>query len=827
MARIVSQLLSLCAVVLTLSLLARKIHLDKYDPYRCHALSNGGRWLGQPQDQHRSLQLQQWQPPGCMLHQYNAQEIDKCLECNSILFAGDSHLRQLFWAMALKANKTQAEHSKLFADKHADLNFESGCAKFQFLWDPYLNSSVLQDAIVASGITRRKDLLQRNGSQTTVIVGGGLWHARYLGDGYLAAFQKDIGKIFNLSQNGDIPKPISLVESQKQLRLFLPVLSPNYDMLDDDRIVTLTRDRLSNLNAYLRQASVGKHVEILWSFSSMLRPDILAYEENGIHLLQEVVEKQADIVLNLRCNAVPALQNYPFDKTCCTDTRPYSKVHVIIFVLALSAIAIGAATGISTLTGLRSSKLQRHEQIRALVILSLACIYCYLADRTHLFEKIQKTMDKETFLWMIGFVMVAGALTMGPSTTANRTSGKDSSIYKHCTSYLSRDQTDEWKGWMQFVILLYHYFGMSKVLWVYQLVRLMVASYLFMTGFGHAAFFLKSNDFSLRRVTAVLMRLNILSVALAYGMRTDYNFYYFPAISSFWFLVVYLILRFWSGRIVGELLMGVSLLLLQVAIHRPGLLETVVGCLQSSLRMHIDVHELRFRISLDMYIVYVGMLFAIGQAKLMGQSPLSPSSPTQQRRSRRQLLQSIAVLVASFTIVSYILLAAQFSDKYAYNKWHSVTSPFTVLAYVALRNATPLFRTYHSSLFAWLGRCSLESFTLQYHIWLAADTKGLLRLGLCRNGIWNGLCERWCQWLEFWIITVFFLWTSWGVSKAINVLTEWFVRPAEQQAALGEAAGKREGPTSPLTMSMIRKLGLQCRLAIIVTVLISANWMWE
>jgi hypothetical protein len=88
------------------------------------------------------------------------------------------------------------------------------------------------------------------------------------------------------------------------------------------------------------------------------------------------------------------------------------------------------------------------------------------------------------------------------------------------------------------------FFGMSKVLWMYQLIRLMIASYLFMTGFGRALFFLQTNDFSLRRVAAVLMRLNMLSVILAFAMRIDYDFYYFPALSSFWFLVVYLAMRF-------------------------------------------------------------------------------------------------------------------------------------------------------------------------------------------------------------------------------------------------------------------------------------------
>jgi hypothetical protein len=106
----------------------------------------------------------------------------------------------------------------------------------------------------------------------------------------------------------------------------MPVLSPDYNMLDKDCNATLTPDRLSVLNGYLLQPSVREGVEILPSFSSMLQPQILAYEENGIHLLMDVVKEQADIVLNLRCNAVTALQQYPFSKTCCAGKTPYNMV---------------------------------------------------------------------------------------------------------------------------------------------------------------------------------------------------------------------------------------------------------------------------------------------------------------------------------------------------------------------------------------------------------------------------------------------------------------------------------------------------------------------
>ena len=822
MGKLVAQLLAISAVVLTFALTVQKVILDRTDPYRCNALRDGGRWLEQTKSPSGYIRPHHWQPPGCILHEYNAHEIEQCLDCSRLLFVGDSNVRQLFWAAAMRTNKTKTDDVMLYAEKHSNVSFEHGCSKLEFWWDPYLNSSLLQDEIVASdGVHDSGGLLplRRHGPPTTIVVGGGLWHARYLGKNYLTAFKNNIDTLFNLSRNRDTTKLTTLPAEQRSLLLVMPVLWPYYDMLDKDRNATLTPERLSVLNEYLLHPSTSSAMEILWSFSSMLQPQVLAYQDNGIHLLPEVVNKQVDIVLNLRCNAVTALQHYPFDKTCCAATIPYNMVQMVMLILALLAIVLGVTTAASTVLGFKSPGLEWQQRISALTVMSSACIYCFLADRTHSFQEMQKTTEQAAFWWMFSFIIVLGVLTMGRSTTANHMSEK---VFNVCTTYspyLSRDQTEEWKGWMQFVILLYHYFGMSKVLWVYQFIRLLVASYLFMTGFGHALFFLKNNDFSIRRIATVTIRLNLLSVILAYTMRTDWDFYYFPALSSFWFFVTSLTMRLWRWRRAGGIPIFVSAFLVRFAINHPGLLEMVVETLHLTCRMNINVQELRFRVSLDIYIVYVGMLVAIGYVEFGHLTSFVPSWATVQFRRRPRLFKAITQLALLIIIGLYVILAAQFSDKYAYNKWHAVVSPCPVFAFVALRNATPLLREHHSYLFAWLGRCSLETFILQYHILLAANTKGLLRLGLgFDDAVWWGLGEK----VEVAIITMFFLWASWGVSYATTVLTNWLVGPAQVQGA----HERRTRGCVGLFRRLTSRLGLKSRLGITLVVLVICNWVW-
>ena len=101
-----------------------------------------------------------------------------------------------------------------------------------------------------------------------------------------------------------------------------------------------------------------------------------------------------------------------------------------------------------------------------LLILGAICFYCFVCEKTPFYPQGKRLEGADYYWFFVGLFFVAGFLTLEKSPN-NR--------------FLHRDQTNEWKGWMQYVFIAYHY---CHAEYVYKPVRVFVSTYVWMTGRG-------------------------------------------------------------------------------------------------------------------------------------------------------------------------------------------------------------------------------------------------------------------------------------------------------------------------------------------------------
>lgn len=768
-------------------------HADGSDPHICEGLLAGGRWLDST--------YQNWQPSGCMMHKYRQEDIATCLKDRRLVFVGDSATRHIFWATAKKLGLQEQ-----IEDRHADVAFRQTGVTIEFIWDPYLNSSGLRRESMATALSTEDDRVAD--AAAILLIGGGLWHARYLEEQYLPYFEDSVQALSQSENTKDerfLENPNSRSHqhalNSDSIMILAPILDPVYKLLTPSRASTMTPERINSMNFYLQHATTERPLHVAWSYISMTAKQERAYQSDGLHVIQEVASNMADVLLNVRCNAVlrrSQTKAYPMDKTCCSSYESTNWTQATILNFSMWLLPFLAMVTVQD--SKRLSFLPPWKITRAITILGLGICYCYYADRTQLFNKAQKQYKTVDFVTLCSVALLLGILSVRRPICMTHGTADSANLRRRDESFLSRHQTDEWKGWMQCAILIYHYTGASKILWIYEIIRLLVASYLFLSGFGHTIFFYKKADYSLRRCAAVLIRLNMLSCILPYMMNTDYIFYYFAPLISFWFLIIYITmaighsrnhsLTFLLGKIAMSATLGTAL------IRLPMFFDMLFFFLEKCCSIRWDVKEWRFRLQLDSYIVYVGMLCAILFIRV--NEALRPDGPGDtsfdnlvRRYFHRARLASGIFAIITFPI--FFILASKAANKPGYNSWVPYISTFPILSFIVLRNFSRRSRNLHSSIFAWVGRHSLETFTLQFHIWLAADTKGLLALGIVEStskGAKDG------RMFDMIILSIIFLWVCWHVASATQTLTNWLIDPREGREDIGaveDDAAEKEG----------------------------------
>lgn len=346
-----------------------------------------------------------------------------------------------------------------------------------------------------------------------------------------------------------------------------------------------------------------------------------------------------------------------------------------------------------------------------MIIFGCILFYIWLCDYLHIWPKIEKQYSRDMFIFLF-FTLVFVAVVFSIRTTKDK--------------LLNRDQTEEWKGWMQVQFVWYHYYDAQET---FNSIRCYVGAYVWMTGFGNYIYFSTRKDYSILRLLEMLFRLNFLVFCIMGISNHEFVRYYICAMHTYWFLSVWAVMvvmnRYNDNQSFILLKFAIYFAINAIIFNVPGLSWKVFQPFLWAL--HDADGTLRYwiyRAVLDHWSTLVGMFVAFNFSRIENFLSYLDENDHKTKVKRELIRYSVtAVLLGIFVAWFYYVLLL---PKHIYLGLHPYTSPIPIVIFTWLRNMHPVLRTHYLNVFAWLGKITLETYLAQIHIYMMGNAKVLV-----------------------------------------------------------------------------------------------------
>lgn len=305
------------------------------------------------------------------------------------------------------------------------------------------------------------------------------------------------------------------------------------------------------------------------------------------------------------------------------------------------------------------------------------------------------------------FVLTCATWTHKPTNSTSNDAKKEGD-YDNIT-LLSRPQTEEWKGWMQFAFIMYHYYRAWSA---YNWIRVFVSSYVWMTGFGNFMYFDKTKDYSLARIVSMVIRINYFPILLSWVTGVSLDLYYVVPLHTEGFFMTMITCRLYHYFEDNYQMTYYRARVLAIGIC---FLAHVLFYETAAVRfLLVFSEEIHLRFQIDKYSAWVGVVCGLAMKKLSEYMSWAYGSSEGDRLVPQwcQRFGGVTLIALWYQFFGFI------GDKYVYNPIHPYVFFFPVVGWLMIRNSSRYLTECHSTLLEFIGKNTLETYVLQFHLFM-------------------------------------------------------------------------------------------------------------
>ena len=238
------------------------------------------------------------------------------------------------------------------------------------------------------------------------------------------------------------------------------------------------------------------------------------------------------------------------------------------------------------------------------------------------------------------------------------------------------------------------------------------------TGFGNFLYFDKKADFSVERFVSMIIRINYFPLLLSYFLTVPLELYYVVPLHTTGFVVT--MFTCWVGYLF-EKACGISYWKSRTMAIALSLLAHIIFYETSAVNfLLLFSKEYHFRFQADKYSAWLGMACGLLWGKVGDYMQWAHGFENDQRRH----IASIVQFCGGVALIAFWYgMFGRIQDKYTYNPVHPYVFIFAVIGWLMIRNCTRYLTECHSSFLEYLGRNTLETYVLQFHLFMTHNVQ--------------------------------------------------------------------------------------------------------